>query len=155
MVSPRCAYDCPSVRFTERRSSVRRERTDIEMNTNSTRYESYDSSSTPVETATMKRTSHRTAKRQGFKALLSPERLTGGRLHRNAGQDLGDHRRRGEVLEPRLRLKNEPVGERRRGERLDVVRHHVVAAVHRRVRLRRTRQGERTARRGAEIHVGV
>jgi hypothetical protein len=36
------------------------------MNTNSTRYERYERSSTPVETATMKRTSHRTAKRQGF-----------------------------------------------------------------------------------------
>jgi len=38
------------------------------MNTNSTRYERYERSSTPVDTATMKRTSHRTAKRQGFKA---------------------------------------------------------------------------------------
>src|SRR5438132_9907613 len=60
------------------------------MNTNSTRYERYERSSTPVDTATMKRTSHRTAKRQGFKALR-PQRLAGGRLHRDRSQDLGNH----------------------------------------------------------------
>src|SRR6266849_2291527 len=130
MVSPRCAYFCTSAGFTERPSSVRRDRIDIAMNTKSTRYERYERSSTPVETATMKRTSHRTAKRQGFKGL-SPHRLRGGRLDRDRGQDLGDDGRRGEILEPRLRLKDEPVGGRRRRERLHIVGHEVVAAVHR------------------------
>src|SRR5712692_511389 len=154
MVSPRCAYDCPSDRFTERPSSVRRARTDIAIATNSTRYERYESSSTPVETATMKRTSQRTAKRQGFKGL-GPQRLSGGRLDRNRGQDLGDDGRRGEILEPRLRLQDETVGERRRRERLHIVRHDVVATVHRRVCLRGPRQGERSAGRSAKVDVGV
>src|SRR5690349_21841323 len=112
MVSPRCAYDCPSVRFTERPSRVRRERIDMATKTNSTRYERYERSSTPVDTATTKRTSHRTAKRQGFKAS-SPQRLTGSRLHRDGRQNLGDHRGRRKVLEPRLRLEDEPMRERR------------------------------------------
>src|SRR5881396_2794219 len=154
IVSPRCAYDCPSDRFTESPSSVRRERTDIAMNTKSTRYERYESSSTPVETATMNRTSHRTAKRHGFKGS-GPQRLSRGRFDRDRGQDLGDHGGRRQVLEPRLRLKNQPMGERRPGERLHVVRYDVVAAVHRRVCLRRTRKRERSARRSAEIDIGM
>src|SRR3979411_938415 len=45
--------------------------------------------------------------------------------------------------------------ERRRGERLSIVRYDVSAAVHRGVRLSRSRQRERTARRSAEIDVRV
>src|SRR5437016_7533447 len=154
MVSPRCAYDCPRVRFTESPSSVSRERIDITMNTNSTRYERYERSSTPVDTATMKRTSHRTAKRQGFKALR-PQRLAGGRLHRDRSKDLGNHCGRGEVLEPRLGLKDEPMRERRCRERLHIVRQDVVTPVHRGVRLGRPRQRERAARGSAKVDVGV
>src|SRR5438876_3019749 len=154
MVSPRCAYDCPRVRFTESPSSVSRERIDITMNTNSTRYERYERSSTPVDTATMKRTSHRTAKRQGFKALR-PQRLAGGRLHRDRSKDLGNHRGRCEVLEPRVRLKDEPMRERRCRERLYVVRRDVVTPAHRCVCLGCPRQRERSPRGSAEVHVGV
>src|SRR6266550_7896519 len=142
MVSPRCAYDCPSVRFTERPSSVRRDRIDIAMNTKSTRYDRYERSSTPVETATVKRRSQRTAKRQGFKAL-SPERLRRCRFDRDRRQDLGDDGRRREIFQTRLRLKNEPVGERRRGQSLHIVGDDIVATVHRCERLRRARKRER------------
>src|SRR4030081_2915267 len=45
--------------------------------------------------------------------------------------------------------------ERRRGERLHIVRYDVIAAVHRGVRLSRSRKRERTARRSAEIDVRV
>src|SRR5207244_2852192 len=44
---------------------------------------------------------------------LGPERRGGARLDRNAREDLGDNGRRREILEPGLRLKDEPVRERR------------------------------------------
>src|SRR3982750_508376 len=103
-------------RFTERPSRVRRARNHIASATNRTRYDRYDRSSTPVDTATMKRTSQSAAKCQGLTSCSKG--LRRGRLHRDGREDLGDDRRRREVLEPRLRLQDEAVRERWGGERL-------------------------------------
>src|SRR6266540_3809553 len=61
-------------------------------------------------------------------------------LDRNARQHLRDDGRRREVLESRLRLKDEAVRKRRRGQLLHVVRQDEVAALHERERRGRSRE---------------
>ena len=73
---------------------------------------------------------------------------------RGLEQQLRDDARRRHPVELGLRVEHEAVGEHRLGERLDVVRDHVVPAARRRQGLRAADQGEGAAHAHAEAHLG-
>src|SRR6059036_3218842 len=87
--------------------------------------------------------------------LDSGVRISRHLRHGDLAQDLGEDRGSPDASDPRIRLQDDSVGERRHRDRLDVVRGHEVPSRDRGPCARHLQEGEGTARARADIDLAV
>src|SRR2546428_6177477 len=87
--------------------------------------------------------------------LDSGVRISRHLRHGDLAQDLGEDRGSPDASDPRIRLQDDPVGERRHRDRLDVVRGHEVPSRDRGPCARHLQEGEGAARARADVDLAV